>query len=154
MGLFWQAFVRLMDTLYEQYRIDKIKLDVTRGDWEDINHKVVDFLSLSWSPDPVIPQAEANRFTGTYQFQDDGRECNIHYENGSLITDAFMNTKTKLIPQSQLTFLAEAWHFEIVLEQTDAGRIASFFISGKDIDYLRAVGRKAKRQTHENDQTT
>jgi hypothetical protein len=143
--MFWQEFAAITDALFQQYRIDKLMLDVSGGNWESYNHQAVEFLSLSWVPDPLISQAEAEKFVGVYRIRDGGRDHTIQYENGTLVTDIFMNVKTKLIPKNVSSFLVEKWHFELLFDQAASGDMTSFTIAGRDIDYLKAVGTVAEK---------
>lgn len=147
---FWEEFVALTHALFQQFNFDKLSLDVSAREWENYNHRVAEFLSLSCKPDPQIAQNEAKKFVGTYRFQGGGREGTIQYENGTLVTDIFMKVKTKLIPVNDLSFIAEKWHFELIFHRVPSGEITAFTIAGRDVDYLKAVGLEAKKVKNDN----
>jgi len=142
---FWDSFASLTNQLFQIFRTDKISLKVSSGNWQENNRRVVEFLSLQWLPDLQISKEEADKFIGTYRIQEAESEYTIEYRGGYLETDLFMNEITKLIPERQLVFIVEKWHFEIIFDQSDAGDITSFSIAGKDVDYLKAVGLRAEK---------
>ena len=142
---FLDTFVSLTNLLFHKYHIDKISLDVSSEDWHVINQRVTKFLSLHWHPDPIISKKEAENYTGTYRIQAAETNCSIEFHDGSLITDLFLNVKTRLIPKHKNVFIVEKWHFEIIFEQSDDGDINSFSVAGIDVDYLKAVGLKAEK---------
>ena len=142
---FWSEFVALTNRLFRAYEIDKLELDISTGDWARCHQQVVDFLDLPLVEDPSISPEAAEKFVGVYQFQEDGKQHRVQYENGFLVTDVFMDVKTKLIPLTDLSFAVEKWHFELQFDRDEAGEVRSFVIGGRDVDYLKAVGHKATK---------
>ena len=145
MVTFWREFAAITDSLFHAYEIDKLILDVSAGNWNQYDRQVTDFLSLSLVADPQISPEAAEKFIGTYQFKEGGNNYTIGYKNGALVTDIFMNVKVKLIPENDLTFIAEKWHFTLRFDFDDTGDALSFTIGGRDVDYLKAVGLSAMK---------
>jgi hypothetical protein len=143
MVTFWREFAAITDSLFHEYEIDKLILDVSTGNWGQYNQQVLDFLALPWVADPEIDPETAEILVGEYQSKDSGRKHSIQYENGVLVSNVFMNVKTKLIPKDELVFIAEKWHFELCFDLDHTGEAVSFTIGGRDVDYLKAVGLKA-----------
>ena len=142
---FWDSFASLTDLLFTKFHISKISLDVSTGNWLEINHQVMKFLGIQEHKDPEISKGDAEAFTGLYRIQDTGEDCAVIYQDGSLKTDLFMNVKTRLIQKSQNRFFVEKWHFEIIFEGSESGEITAFMVAGEDVDYLKAVGLKAEK---------
>jgi len=146
MLMFWHEFVAITDALFEGYKIDKLAIDISAREWEKYNQQVTEFLTLSLVADPKISSDAVKKYIGSYQFSEGGKNYTIRYEEGSLVTNIFMNVDTKLIPENNVTFKAEKWHFELHFEfNHDTGEATSFTIGGRDVDYLKAVGLRAKK---------
>jgi len=146
MLIFWREFVTITDLLFREYEIDKLAIDVSSGEWERYNYQVTEFLALTLKDDPKISFDAAEKYVGKYQFSESGKIYTIQYKNRALVTDIFKTVNTKLIPENEVTFLAEKWHFELHFEfNHDTGEATSFTIGGRDVDYLKAVGLKAKK---------
>ena len=146
MVAFWGEFSAITDILFKEYEIDKLAVDVSKGDWEKVHQQVTAFLTLNLVDDPKISFEAAQKYLGCYQFNSGGKCYTIRYEAGYLLTDIFMNVYTKLIPENEGVFLAEKWHFTLHFEFDQfTGDAISFSIGGRDVDYLKAVGLRAEK---------
>jgi len=141
---FWHEFIEITDALFRAYAIDKLSVDVSADDWAQSHRQLTEFLALSLVSDPQIDAEKAQKFVGVYQFKD-GKQSNIQYKNGVLLTDIFMNVKTRLIPKSTSSFIVEKWHFELDFDIGSNGEVSSFEIGGRDVSYWKAVGYKASK---------
>ena len=146
MEQFWREFVAIIDTLFEIYEMDKLAIDISRGDWDTTHQQVTAFLGLSLVADPLFQFDEAEKYLGAYQFTEGGKVSTIRYQDGFLQTNAFLNVYTKLIPREEGAFLAEKWHFSLHFESDpDTGDATAFTIGGRDVNYLKAVGMSARK---------
>jgi thymidylate kinase len=146
MVLFWQEFVGLTDELFQRYPFRKLRLDNSAGNWDECNRQVLESLLIVWIPEQRVSQSEAQELIGVYKVRGSDREFTVEYEAGELTINFFLNVKTRLIRQTERTFLAEGWHFEVTFDKVDGtSGINLLRIGGRDIDYLSLVGTIADK---------
>jgi thymidylate kinase len=142
---YWQAFVALTDELFERFPYRKVKIDNTAGDWDDCNRQVMACLSMPLVAEEIVSQSEAMGLVGVYRDRRSGKEFTVHYEDGQLTIQLFLDVKTRLVRAADRGFLAEGWHFEVGFEPDGLSGARVMRIGGRDVDYLRLVGTIADR---------
>lgn len=142
---FWKDFVRLTDTLYEDLDFRKFKLDVSGDRWDDYYQEITEALHLSFIPDPLISEEEAQKYIGKYVQGEDSRVFTISFQDGKLLVDVFLDVASPLIKETDNTFAVSGWHFKVYFEENELGKFHRIHIGGKDIDYLKLVGVVAEK---------
>jgi hypothetical protein len=142
---FWDDFVALTDQLYTRFRFQKIALENSAGNWESLNQQVLDFLSIPYIVEKQLSEDAAADLTGTYKDQRNGREFDIRYRNHNLFANLFLDGWTRLIPETDGSFIAEGWHFIVHFDKDNSGKMSAMRIDGQDVDYLSLVGTVAER---------
>jgi len=145
MVTFWREFVDLMDELFQGFHIRKLRIDNSAGNWDDDNHQVLEFLSIPLKVEQGVTTGEASHLVGAYKDRRSDKEFAVRYEAGELTINFFLNVNTRLVRQTEKTFLAEGWHFVISFELDDSSRATALRIDGRDIDYLALVGTVADK---------
>ena len=140
MVMFWREFVGLTDELFQRYRIRKLKIDNSAGNWDDYNRQVLECLSIEQMPEPRVSQSEALKLIGVYKDRSADKEFIVRYEDGQLTINLFWNVRTRLVRQTERVFLAEGWHFEVSFESDGVSGASAMKIGGRDVDYLSLVG--------------
>jgi thymidylate kinase len=144
MVMFWREFVTVTDELFQRYRIRKLKIDNSAGNWDDYNRQVLEYLSIPLIPEQGVSQSEAIKLIGVYKDRS-GKEFTVHYEDGELTINLFLNVRTRLVRRAEQVFLAEGWHFEISFESDGLSGASVMRIGGRDVDYLSLVGTVANK---------
>ena len=142
---FWQDFVALTDQLYDRFRFHKIALHTSASNRDSLNQQVLDLLSIPYIVEKQLPEDVAARFTGTYKDIESGKEFIVQYQNQTLSANIFLDDWTRLIPQSENSFIAEGWHFLIRFKQDKSGKTRTLQIDGTDVDYHSLAGTVAER---------
>jgi hypothetical protein len=146
MVMFWRELVSVTDELFQRYRIKKLMLDTSTGNWDDCRRHVMESLSLPLKPDPIVTKQEALELVGVYKDQSSDKEFTVQYEAGELTVDTFLKVRTRLVKRAEKVFLTEGWHFEISFEAIDdSSRVSRMKIGGKDVGYLSLVGTVADK---------
>lgn len=145
MALFWREFVAVTDELFQRYRIGKLKIDNSSGNWDDYNDRVLACLSIPRIAEQRVPQSEAMGLIGVYKARESDREFTVDYEGGELTVDLFLNVRTRLVRREEKGFVAEGWHFEVGFESDEANGASAMRIGGRDVDYLSLVGTVADK---------
>jgi hypothetical protein len=140
---YWQAFVALTDNLFKRFPGRKLKIDNTAGNWDNYNRQVMECLSIPLTPERGVSQSEAMGLIGVYNDRRNGKEFTVHYRDGELTINLFLDVKTRLVRGAEKVFMAEGWHFEISFELDSLSRASVMRIGGRDVDYLRLVGTVA-----------
>lgn len=142
---FWREFVALTDALYQRFRINKVKIDNSAGNWEDCSRHVMGSLGLPHLPEPRVTPSTALGLAGVYRDRQSGRRYEVAYENGDLSVDLFAPVRSKLVPRIGKDFAAEGWHFLIRFEREATSGTMLMTIDGRDVDYLRLAGSIAEK---------
>ncbi len=145
MVTFWRELVAVTDELFHRYRINKIKIDNSAGNWDDCNRQVLECLSIPLIPEQRVSQSEAVGLVGVYEDRKSDEEFVVHYEDGELTINLFLNVKTRLVRQAEEVFVTEGWYFEVSFEADGSGGASVLRIGGRDIDYLQLVGTVADK---------
>ncbi len=145
MLMFWRELVAVMDELFQRYRINKLKIDNSAGNWDDCNRQVLECLSIPLIPGQRVSQSEAMGLIGVYKDRKSDREFTVHYEDGELTINIFLNVRTRLVRRAEKVFLTEGWHFEVSFESDGSGGASVMRIGGRNIDYLSLVGTVADK---------
>ena len=138
-------FVAITDELFEEYRIKKLRIDISGGDWDSYNRRVMEFLSIPLVLEPVVCKGEAMKFVGRYRDRKTDQEFLVEYENEALVINLWEKVKSKLIRRVESVFCAEGWPYEILFEEDDSGRIDTMKIGGRDVYDLSLVGTVAPK---------
>ena len=142
---FWQDFVALTDQLYDRFRFKKIAIHNSSGDWVTQSQQVLDFLSIPYIVEQLLSADRAADFTGAYKDQRTGKKFSVRYQNCHLVANLFLDDWTRLIPNTDSSFIAAGWHFVVLFERDNSGTINSMQIAGQDVDYLSLVGTVAEK---------
>jgi hypothetical protein len=142
---FWVDFAALTDQLYDRFRFRKIAPLNATGEWETLERRVLDFLSLEYVIEQQLPEDIAAAFTGTYFDQREDRTFTVRYRNHDLVANLFLDDWTRLIPKADSSFLAAGWHFVVNFDKDPTGKASALRIAGQDVDYLSLVGTVAER---------
>ena len=146
MVMFWQEFVAVTDELYQRYRIRKLMIDNSAGNWEDYDRQVTEALSISLIPEQRVSVNEAMDLIGVYKDRCSGKVFTVDYDDGELTVDLFLNARTRLVRQAEKVFLTEGWYFEVRFEVADESSAISILrIGGRNVDYLSLVGTVADK---------
>ena len=54
-----QDFVAVTDELFQRYRMKKLMIESSAGDWDSYNRRVMEFLSIPLVPEQVVFRGEA-----------------------------------------------------------------------------------------------
>jgi thymidylate kinase len=142
---FWREFVALTDELFHRYRIKKLMIDTSAGDWDCHNRQVLGFLALPQVSEPRVSACEVARLVGTYRDEKHGKEFIVECKDGELFINLFLDVRTRLIRKTDDLFYAEGWRFEICFEGDESGHLDKMIIGGRDVDYLALAGTVATR---------
>lgn len=142
---FWQDFVALTDQLYNRFRFQKTALQNSACNWDSQKQQVVEFLSIPYIAEKQLSEDEAVDITGTYKDVQSDKEFIVQYHNQTLSANIFLDDWTRLIPQSENSFIAEGWHFLIRFKQDKSGKTRTLQIDGEDVDYHSLTGTVAER---------
>jgi thymidylate kinase len=142
---FWQEFVALTDELFQRYRIRKLKIDNSAGNWGDYNLQVLGCLSIPLIPEQGVSQNEAIELIGVYKDRKSDKEFTVHHGDGELTINLFLNVRTRLVWWMEKVFIAEGWHFEVSFESDGLSGASVMKIGGRDVDYLPLVGTVADK---------
>jgi len=145
MLMFWHELVAVMDELFQRYHIRKLKIDNSAGNWDDCNRQVLECLSIPLIPEPGVSQSEAMGLIGVYKDRKSDKEFTVHYEDGELTINIFLNVRTRLVRRAEKVFVTEGWHFEVSFESDSSSGASVMRIGGRDIDYLLLVGTVADK---------
>jgi thymidylate kinase len=145
MVLFWREFVAITDELFQRYRIGKLEIDNSSGNWDACNDRVLDFLSIPQIVEQRVSPGEAMRLIGVYKVGGNDREFTVDYEDGELTVNLFEDVRTRLIRRVEKVFIAAGWHFEVSFELDDLNGTSVLRIGGRDVDYLSLVGTAAEK---------
>lgn len=145
MRTFWGEFVALTDELFHRFHYHKLKIDNSAGDWQAYRRQVMQVLGLPLIPEQGLSPAEAQALVGLYRANNSGKEFTVHYEDGELTINIFLNVRTRLVRQAQGVLLAEGWHFELSFEYDDLKGVYVLRFGGRDVDYLALVGTLAEK---------
>jgi thymidylate kinase len=142
---FWQEFVALTDELFQRYRIRKLRIDNSAGNWNDYNHQVLGCLSIPLVPEQGVSQSEALALIGVYKDRKSDKEFTVYYEDGELTINLFLDVRTRLVRWMEKVFITEGWHFEVSFESDGLSGASVMKIGGRDVDYLPLVGTVADK---------
>jgi thymidylate kinase len=142
---FWQAFVALTDDLFQRYRIRKLRIDNSAGNWSDYNHQVLGCLSIPLVPEQGVSPNEVLALIGVYKDRKREKEFTVRYENGELTINLFLDVRTRLVRRMEKVFITEGWHFEVSFESDGLSGASVMKIGGRDVDYLQLVGMVADK---------
>jgi len=142
---FWQEFVALTDELFQRYRIRKLRIDNSAGNWNDYNHQVLGCLSIPLVPEQGVSQSEALALIGVYKDRKSDKEFTVYYEDGELTINLFLDVRTRLVRWMEEVFITEGWHFEVSFESDGLSGASVMKIGGQDVDYLPLVGTVADK---------
>jgi len=142
---FWQEFVALTDELFQRYRIRKLRIDNSAGNWNDYNHQVLGCLSIPLVPEQGVSQSEALALIGVYKDRKSDKEFTVYYEDGELTINLFLDVRTRLVRWMEEVFITEGWHFEVSFESDGLSGASVMKIGGRDVDYLPLVGTVADK---------
>ena len=143
---FWQDFVGLTDEIYRRLRMPKVRIDHSAQQWDQQNQQVLSFLSVPMKPDPRTPERAALKYLGTYKPENGEKTYTVEWEPENLIVNLFLDVKTALIHKTGNVFYAQGWPFDICFAENKSGKVDSFSIRGKTVDYLPVTGTVATRQ--------
>jgi hypothetical protein len=152
MVCFWQDFVGLTDDIYRRLHMSKVRIDNSSQQWNWQNHQVMSFLSIPIEPDPRTSERQATKYLGTYKPENGEKTYTVEWEPEHLGVNLFLDVKTTLIHKTGNVFSAQGWPFEVCFAKDQSGRVDSFSIQGKTVDYLPVTGMIATRLAHGKDQ--
>jgi deoxyadenosine/deoxycytidine kinase len=153
MVCFWQDFVGLTDDIYRRLHMSKVWIDNSSQQWDRQNHQVMSFLSSPIKPDPRTSERQAAKYLGTYKPENGKKTYAIEWEPEHLSVNLFLDVKTTLIHKTGNVFYARGWPFDICFVESTPGKVDSFSIRGKTVDYLPVTGIVATRQAQGKDQS-
>jgi hypothetical protein len=151
---FWQGFVDLTDEIYRRLHMSKVRIDNSAQQWEQQNRQVMSFLALPITPDPRTPERTALKYLGTYRAETGDKTYTVGWEPEHLIVDGFLDVKTALIHKTGNVFYAQGWPFEVCFVENKTGKVDSFSIRGKTVDYLPVTGTVATRLAYSGDSSS
>jgi thymidylate kinase len=146
MVCFWQAFVDLTDDIYRRLHMSKVRIDNSSQQWDRQNHQVMSFLSIPRKPDPRTSERQAAKYLGTYKPDNGERTYTVEWEPEHLSVNLFLDVKATLIHKTGHVFSARGWPFDICFAEDRSGKVDSFSIQGKIVDYLPVTGTTATRK--------
>ncbi len=98
----WEQFQALSFRIFENLSMRKLKVDVSDGNWSEIQIRVEDYLSVDRMP-LSSTQISKESFIGHYRERGEGLDCRVREESGELICD-FLWPGLKLIPLESSLF--------------------------------------------------
>ena len=137
---FWEAFVGLTDQAYCRFPGEKVKIDISTGDWETCNRQAMAFLNLPLIPEASLSPSEAKRYTGVYQEADGSKKFVVSYDGSDLWFGFGSFFNPKMIPTEPDCFELAGWPFEVCFEIGLDGHGWGFRIGGKVVDYMPLFG--------------
>ena len=128
----YRAFRQLTDAIVVQLRFQKISLETSHGDWDDVLHRLAAFLSLGQIESPFQPCRNWDDYTGCYRLTGADQEwCLAADERGLYVNNAF---GMRLVHKTDNVFYLEGACLELAFESDGEGTMARVVCRGNLLD--------------------
>lgn len=114
---FFQEYQKLTSYLFSQFKMKKLALETTKGDWEERHWQICEFLELPFVEDQKVHQENLERFTGHYRDKTSRLEVTISSAHNKLFVHDLLWPKSRLIPKTENSFYVEACTIELHFQE-------------------------------------
>lgn len=126
---FLHEYAVLALTAYEKYGLNKLAIDNTSWDWPTYHKKILNFLNLTYVPDPILKLDELERYVGTYRNKEIGISVRIELKENELVI--FGDHRLK--PRDRDQFYLENISVSLEYNMDINGKHTGLLITEKDI---------------------
>ncbi|MWC29181.1 hypothetical protein [Paenibacillus sp. MMS18-CY102] len=115
---YWKQYRKVMDNLYGQLQIAKLKIENQNGDWPTYYSQMKKFIGIESASEIALTTLDLQLYEGSYSYTDENHhECNctVQLESGQLVVDGLPQvwTKTELLPNPEGTFDVASLPFKV-----------------------------------------
>jgi hypothetical protein len=115
---YWKQYRKVMDHLYNQLQISKLKIENHLGDWPTYYRQIEKFIGIESASEIDESTPDLHVYAGTYSYTDDNHHehiCMVKWDCGKLIVDGLPQiwTKTGLLQNPEGTFDVASLPFKI-----------------------------------------
>ena len=110
----------ITDDLYSEYKIKKISIENSDGDWNRYHHIIAEFLSVPLiEPDNV----QHGEYVGVYRDGESTRECLIRRNNNRLEINGYYTIPKYLILKERDNFFVQGKALELLFRRNKSGLV-------------------------------
>jgi thymidylate kinase len=115
---YWKRYRKVMDHLYDQLQISKLKIENHLGDWPTYYRQIKKFIGIESASEIVESAPDLHLYAGSYSYTDENYHeyiCTVRWVSGKLIVDGLPQvwTKTGLLPNLGGAFDVASLPFKI-----------------------------------------
>ncbi|MBW5446525.1 hypothetical protein GE107_10690 [Cohnella sp. CFH 77786] len=126
---FLREYAEIASIAYSKYGQNTLAIDNTNWEWSLDYGKILEYLSLTYIPDPVLSVQEMERFVGVYGNKEMGLQIQVELKNHEL----YVFGEHRLKPRSLDKFYLDNISMTFEFLKGDNGNFTSLIISEKDI---------------------
>ena len=124
----FRRFREITDRLFSRFRLRKLAIDTTEGDWEESMRRISHFLSIGKIENPSVPLNDWQDFTGRYRNSEYNHDWVIAGDGTGLYFDDLF--RARLLHKIDNVFYLEGSCLELSFEKNEKGRIHSVICRG------------------------
>lgn len=114
---------------YAKCRMNTLAIDNTAWEWPQYYNNILDFLNLTYMPDPILSSQELVQHAGSFQNVELGVSIHIEMQDEQLIIFGNLQLKTRDVH----TFYLDHISMSLEFIPNDAGGFSSFIMTEKDL---------------------
>jgi len=126
---FLHEYAGLARDAYARCKLNRLAIDNTAWEWPQYYNNILEFLNLTYMPDPILSPQELMQYVGSFQNVELGVSIHIELQNEQLII--FGNQQLK--PRGVHTFYLDQISMSLEFISNDAGGFSSLIITEKDL---------------------